>query len=91
MKILATLLLALALVACESGEPKEICIVQQFSPGLGQWEDVILVYGYWNNFDEAQLIAQHYTGINKERSYRVINKRIPRRQYETLRAQLQSQ
>lgn len=89
MKILATLLLALALTACDSGEPKEICVIQQFSPALGEWEDVILVYGYWNNFDEAQLIAQHYTGINKERSYRVINKRVPRREYENLRSQLQ--
>lgn len=89
MKILATLLLALALTACDSGEPKEICVIQQFSPSLGEWEDVILVYGYWNNFDEAQLIAQHYTGINKERSYRVINKRVTRREYENLRSQLQ--
>lgn len=89
MKILATLLLALALTACDSGEPKEISVIQQFSPALGEWEDVILVYGYWNNFDEAQLIAQHYTGINKERSYRVINKRVTRREYENLRSQLQ--
>lgn len=89
MKILATLLLALALAACDTGEPKEICVIQQFSPALGEWEDVILVYGYWNNFDEAQLIAQHYTGINKERSYRVINKRVTRREYENLRSQLQ--
>ena len=89
MKILATLLLALALTACDSGEPTEICVIQQFSPALGEWEDVILVYGYWNNFDEAQLIAQHYTGINKERSYRVINKRVTRREYENLCSQLQ--
>ena len=89
MKILATLLLALALAACDTGEPKEICVIQQFSPALGEWEDVILVYGYWNNFDEAQLIAQHYTSINKERSYRVINKRVTRREYENLRSQLQ--
>ena len=91
MKILATIFLALALCACESGEPKEICVVQQFSPALGQWEDVILVFGFWHNFDEAQLIAQHYTGINKDRSYRVINKRVTRREYENLRSQLQSQ
>lgn len=91
MKTLATLFLVLALAACDSGEPKEICVVEQFSPALGKWEDVIVVHGYWNNFDEAQLIAQHYTGINKERSYRVINKRVTRREYENLRRQLESQ
>lgn len=89
MKILATLLLALVLTACDSGEPKEICVVQQFSPALGKWEDVILVYGFWHNFDEAQVIAQHYTGINKERSYRVIAKQITRREYKKLCSQLQ--
>lgn len=91
MKILATLFLVLALAACDSGEPKEVCVVQQFSPALGKWEDVILVFGFWSNFDEAQLIAQHYTGINKERSYRVINKRVTRREYKNLRSQLESQ
>ena len=91
MKILTAIFLALALAACDSGEPKEVCVVQQFSPALGKWEDVILVFGFWSNFDEAQLIAQHYTGINKERSYRVINKRVTRREYENLRSQLESQ
>ena len=85
MKILIVLLLLATLTACESSKPKDISIVQQFSPSFGEWQDVILVYGYWNNYEEANLIAEHYRTINKEREYRVASKKISTREYEHLR------
>lgn len=47
-----------------------------------------MVFGYWNNYDEAKQIADHYTTVNKERSYRVINKRVARRDYKNLRSRI---
>lgn len=82
--LLACLLLAL-LTACESSAPKDISIVQQFSPSFGEWQDVILVYGYWNNHEEADLIAEQYSSMNRQREYRVSNKTISGREYDALK------
>lgn len=85
MKALLACLLLCTLAACDSGKQKDISIVQQFSPSFGEWHDVILVYGYWNNHQEANLIADHYRTINREREYRVTSKKITAREYERLR------
>lgn len=85
MKPFLTCLLLITLAACDSSKPKEISVVQQFSPSFGEWHDVICVYGYWNNYEEANLIAEHYRTINKEREYRVASKKISPPEYERLR------
>lgn len=90
-KLFAAGLLALTLVACDSGDPQQIYIVQQQSLLRPAWDDVIFVYGFADNRTEAESIRKHYASVYKDRTYRIISKAVSRREYEKLQKRLHIQ
>lgn len=88
IKLCSACLLALLLVACDSGEPQQIYIVQQQSLLEPKWDDLFLVYGCADNYAEAKNIADHYTSTYQGRSYRLVSKTISRSEYERLQKRL---
>lgn len=87
-KLFAAYLLALALVACDSGVHQQIFIVQQKSSFTPAWDDLFLIYGCADNYAEAKNIADYYTSTYAGRSYRMVSKTISRREYEKLQKRL---
>ena len=88
MKPLLACLLLATLTACDAKPKKEICVVQQYSPFHGGWDDVILVYGFAENYEEAAVIVEHYLAANEKRDYRIATKTISRREYDALKKKL---
>ena len=81
------LVLVLLATGCEQ-ETKEVAVVQQFSQIMKKWEDVIYVYGYDDNYNEAEVIADHFAKIYAHRTYRIKTASISRREYERQQKQL---
>jgi hypothetical protein len=69
-------------------ESKEISAVQQFSDMQSKWEDVVLVYGFSDNVENADILHGALTTKYPEREYRVVTKVVPRREYERLQKQV---
>lgn len=88
-KLSAVCLLALLLVACDSGDSQQVYILQQQGVFRPAWDDVILVYGFSDNYTEAKKIADYYTSTYEGRSYRLVSKTISRREYEKMQKRLQ--
>jgi hypothetical protein len=53
------------------GEKKEVSIVQQYSPVMNEWHNVILVFGFMDNEAEAENVKSSYEKIAPGRVYRV--------------------
>jgi hypothetical protein len=53
------------------GEKKEVSMVQQYSPVMNEWHNVILVFGFMDNEAEAENVKSSYEKIAPFRAYRV--------------------
>ena len=52
-------------------EKKEVSIVQQYSPAMNEWHNVILVFGFMDNQAEAENVKSAFEKIAPGRAYRV--------------------
>lgn len=71
--------------AITASEKKEVSIVQQYSGLMGEWHDVILVFGFWNNQAEAENVKAAYEKMNPGREYRITNIQITDRDLKKYR------
>lgn len=78
-----------ALTGCDQ-ETKEVSVVQQFSGMQSKWEDMLLVYGFADNVENADMLRAALVTKYPERDYRVVTKVVPRREYERLRKQIEA-
>lgn len=58
------------------GEKKEVSIVQQYSPVMNEWNNVILVFGFMDNEAEAKNVKSSYEKIAPNRVYRVYQMQV---------------
>jgi len=80
-------LLAMLATGCEQ-ETKDVAVVQQLGQFRPEWDDVIYVYGFVDNYAEAKVIADHYSKIYAPRTYRIKTATISQREYERQQKQL---
>ena len=79
----------LLLTGCDQ-EPKEISVVQQYSGMQAKWEDVVLVYGFADNVENADVICGGHASAYPEREYRVVTRTMPMWKYERLKKQIEA-
>jgi hypothetical protein len=71
--------------AFQPGEKKEVSVVQQYSPMMGEWHDVILVFGFMNNEAEAENVKAAFEKLSPNRTYRIAVTNIPSRDLKKYR------
>ena len=79
----------LVLFGCDN-EPKEVSFVQQYSGMQAKWEDVVLVYGFADNVENADVIRGGHASAYPEREYRVVTRTMPMWKYERLKKQIEA-
>ncbi len=62
--------------------------MQQFSGMQSKWEDMVLVYGFADNVENADILRGALATKYRDREYRVVTKVVPRREYERLQKQI---
>lgn len=89
LKACLVLFAVVALTGCDQ-DTKEVSVVQQFSGMQSKWEDMVLVYGFADNVENADILRAALVTKYPERDYRVVTKVVPRREYERLKKQLEA-
>ena len=62
----------------KASEQKEVYVLQQYSPLMHEWHDVILIFGFMDNEEEAINTQKAFEKLNPQREYKVSQTKVPK-------------
>ena len=62
----------------KANDQKTVYVLQQYSPLAHEWHDVILIFGFMDNEEEAINTQKAFEKLNPQRQYRISQTKVPK-------------
>jgi hypothetical protein len=62
----------------KASEKKTVYALQQYSPLMHEWHDVILIFGFMDNEEEAINTQKAFEKLNPQRQYKISQTKVPK-------------